>query len=301
VTTTLAPARSGALLAVAVTVLAWASAFVAIRYVGGSYDPGPLTLGRLAVGTLVLGASLLVSRHRWVAPSRREWALIVLCGVAWFGVYNVALNAAEQRVDAGTTAMLVNVGPILIALFAGLILREGFPRWLVIGALVAFTGAVLVGAATAQVESADLLGVALTLVAAVTYAIGVLAQKPVLRRLPGLQVTFLACAIGAICALPFAPGLVAGIATAPPTATVWLVYLGAVPTALAFTTWAYALARMDAGRLGVSTYLVPPITIGLGAALLGETPPALALVGGAICLVGVALSRRRSASSARAG
>jgi drug/metabolite transporter (DMT)-like permease len=301
VTTTLAPARSGALLAVAVTVLAWASAFVAIRYVGGSYDPGPLTLGRLAVGTLVLGASLLVSRHRWVAPSLREWVLIVLCGVAWFGVYNVALNAAEQRVDAGTTAMLVNVGPILIALFAGLILREGFPRWLVIGALVAFTGAVLVGAATAQVESADLLGVALTLVAAVTYAIGVLAQKPVLRRLPGLQVTFLACAIGAVCALPFAPGLVAGLATAPSTATVWLVYLGAVPTALAFTTWAYALARMDAGRLGVSTYLVPPITIGLGAALLGETPPVLALVGGAICLVGVALSRRRPASSARAG
>jgi drug/metabolite transporter (DMT)-like permease len=301
VTTTLAPARSGALLAVAVTVLAWASAFVAIRYVGGSYDPGPLTLGRLAVGTLVLGVSLLVSRHRWVAPTGRDWALIVLCGVAWFGVYNVALNAAEQRVDAGTTAMLVNVGPILIALFAGLILREGFPRWLVIGALVAFTGAVLVGAATARVESADLLGVVLTLVAAVTYAIGVLAQKPVLRRLPGLQVTFLACAIGTICALPFAPGLVTEVARAPAAATVWLVYLGAVPTALAFSTWAYALARMDAGRLGVSTYLVPPITIGLGAALLGETPPALALVGGAICLVGVALSRRRPVSSARAG
>ena len=288
-----ARARSGPLLAVAVTVLAWASAFVAIRAVGQSYHPGSLSLGRLLVGALALGGGLLVTRRRWVAPTRREWALIALCGLAWFGVYNVALNAAEQRVDAGTTAMLVNVGPILIALFAGLLLGEGFPRWLVIGALVAFSGAVLVGAATADAERADLLGVVLCLVAAVTYAIGVLAQKPVLRRLPGLQVTWLACTIGAVACLPFAPQLLDDLATAPTGATLGVLYLGAVPTALAFSTWAYALARMDAGRLGVSTYLVPPITILMSALLLQELPPVLALVGGGVCLVGVALSRKR--------
>jgi drug/metabolite transporter (DMT)-like permease len=72
-----------------------------------------------------------------------------------------------------------------------------------------------------------------------------------------------------------------------------LVYLGLVPTALAFTTWAYTLARMDAGRLGVTTYLVPPLTILAAWPLLGEVPPGLAVAGGVVCLVGVALSRRR--------
>lgn len=290
--TTAPRVRSGALLAVVVTVLAWASAFVAIRAVGVSYDAGPLALGRLLIGALALGAGLLATR-RWVAPTPREWALIALCGLAWFAVYNVALNAAEQRVDAGTTAMLVNVGPILIALFAGLLLGEGFPRPLLIGAGVAFSGAVLVGAATADTETADLLGVLLCLVAAVTYAIGVLAQKAVLRRLPALQVVFLSCAIGAVACLGFTPGLLDDLAAAPAAATAGLVYLGLVPTALAFSTWAYALARMDAGRLGVTTYLVPPITIAMSAVLLGELPPVLALVGGAVCLVGVGLSRRR--------
>ncbi|WP_226363553.1 DMT family transporter [Pseudonocardia abyssalis] len=284
--------RSGALLAVVVTVLAWASAFVAIRAVGASYEPGPLALGRLLVGALALGAGVLVSR-RWVAPTAREWGLIMLCGIAWFAVYNVALNAAEQRIDAGTTAMLVNVGPILIALFAGLLLGEGFPRWLLIGGGIAFGGVLLVGAATADTDSADVLGVVLCLVAAVTYAVGVLAQKPVLRRLPALQVTFLACVIGAVACLPFTPGLLTDLAAAPAGATAGLVYLGVVPTALAFSTWAYALARMDAGRLGVTTYAVPPITIALSAVLLGELPPWLALVGGLVCLVGVGLSRRR--------
>ena len=284
--------RSGALLAVVVTVLAWASAFVAIRAVGAFYEPGPLALGRLLVGALALGAGVLLGR-RWVAPTAREWALVVLCGIAWFAVYNVALNAAEQRIDAGTTAMLVNVGPILIALFAGLLLGEGFPRRLLIGAGVAFLGVLLVGAATADTDSADVLGVVLCLVAAVTYAIGVLAQKPVLRRLPALQVTFLACAVGAIACLPYTPALLADLAAAPAGATAGLVYLGVVPTALAFSAWAYALARMDAGRLGVTTYAVPPVTIGLSAMLLGELPPWLALVGGVVCLAGVGLSRRR--------
>jgi drug/metabolite transporter (DMT)-like permease len=287
----------GAVAAVAVTVLAWASAFVAIRYVGSSYSPGSLALGRLVVGSLVLGATLLLGRRHWVAPNRREWTLIVLCGLAWFAVYNVALNAAEQRIDAGTTAMLVNVGPVLIALFAGLLLGEGFPRWLVIGALIAFAGAAVVGAATTGPTGpdagSDVLGVVLALVAAATYAVGVLAQKPVLRRLPGLQVTWLACTIGALACLPFTPALLDDLAAAPAAATAWLVYLGAAPTALAFSTWAYALSRMDAGRLGVTTYLVPPITVAVSALLLGEVPSTWAVVGGAVCLVGVALSRRR--------
>jgi drug/metabolite transporter (DMT)-like permease len=276
-------------LAVVVTVLAWASAFVAIRGVGEDLSPGALALGRLLIGAAVL-AVLLVGRG-WVAPDRREWTLLVVCGVGWFGIYNVALNAAEQHLDAGTTAMLVNIGPILIAILAGFLLGEGFPRWLVVGVAVAFVGVLLIGTATRGADL-DLVGVLLCVVAAVTYAIGVVAQKPLLRRLPGLQVTFTACAIGALCCLPWAGALVRDLGTAPAGSIAGMVYLGVVPTALAFSTWAYALTRMDAGRLGVTTYLVPPLVILLGWLLLDEVPPALAVVGGAVCLAGVALSRR---------
>ena len=73
-------------------------------------------------------------------PTRREWALLTGCGLAWFAVYNIALNAGEQRVDAGTAALVISVGPVLIAVAAGLLLGEGFPRWLVVGAGVALVG-----------------------------------------------------------------------------------------------------------------------------------------------------------------
>ena len=66
--------------------------------------------------------------------------------------------------------------------------------------------------------------------------------------------------------------------------------------ALGFVTWAFALSRTDAGRLAVTTYLVPPISVALGWLVLGETPVSLAYLGGALCLAGVSVSRRSSAA-----
>src|SRR5690606_31242288 len=141
-------------------------------------------------------------------------------------------------------------------------------------------------------EFGDGSGVVWALIAALVYAIGVLCQKRVLTRMPATQVTWMGCAIGAIACLPFAGGLIAELQQAPAMAIVGVVYLGAVPTALAFTTWAYALSRMPAGRLGVTTYVVPAIVVALGFLFFQEIPTVLAIIGGVVCLVGVALSRR---------
>jgi drug/metabolite transporter (DMT)-like permease len=284
------PNRTRLVAAVGFTVVAWASAFVAIRAVGADVRPGALTLGRLAVGVVLLG--LLQLRAGWVAPTRREWLLLAGAGVAWFGVYNVALNAAEHQIDAGTAAMLVSIGPVVIALLAGAFLREGLPPWLIAGALVSLAGVAVIALAPARTDPLEPTGVLLCLLAAGTYSIAVILQKIALRRLPAVQVTSIACAAGAAACLPFTGQLVEDLASAPASSIAGVLYLGAVPTALAFSTWAYALARTQAGRLGVTTYLVPPVAIALSAILLGETPLALQLAGGALCLAGVALSRK---------
>lgn len=278
--------------AIVTALLSWAAAFLLIRASAPHFDPGSLSLGRLAVGALALGVALAL-RGRWVRPTRREWLLLAAFGVSWFFVYNLALNAAEHDLDPGTAAMVVNVAPLIVALVAGGILGEGFPRWLVIGACVAFCGVIIIGVATSTGQL-SLVGVLLALVAAVTYAIGVLTQKPLLRRLPALQVTFVGVTIGAICCLPWTGSLVAQVAAAPPVATAGVVVLGLVPTALAFLAWGYALTHMPAGSLTTLTYLVPFIATVAAWPLLGEVPPPLALVGGLVCLAGVALTRIRT-------
>jgi len=285
------PTRGQAVLvgAVGLTVALWASAFVAIRYADRQLSPGALALGRLLVGSAALGLLVLARRER--LPGRRDFVGIVVCGVLWFGVYNVSLNAAETRIDAGTAAMLVNVGPILIAIFAGLVLREGFPSRLFTGCLVSFAGAAVIGVATSRHGLHESVGAILCVVAAFAYAGGVVAQKPVLRNVSPLTVTWLACTIGAISCLPYAGSLVHGVAHARTSTLAWTVYLGVAPTAIGFVTWAYALARTTAGRMGSTTYLVPPLALLFGWAFLAEVPPLLVLPGGVLCLAGVALAR----------
>ena len=282
---------ASALAAVLLTVVLWASAFVGIRAAGADLSPGSIALGRLTIGTLALG--VLVATRPWVPVARQDLVLIAAAGLTWFAIYNLAINQAEHTLDAGTASMLVNTGPIFIALLAGLFLGEGFPRRLLLGCGVAFGGTLVIGFATSSSAGSGTpaLGVALCLVAAVAYAVGVTFQKPALRRVPALQVTWLACLVGALVCLPFAPGLAADLGRARPTSIAWLVYLGLFPTSIAFTAWAFALSRTAAGRLGSTTYLVPAVAIVLGGLLLGEAPPLLAIVGGGMSIAGVVLAR----------
>ena len=83
-------------------------------------------------------------------PGRRDVAAIAVVGLFWFGLYNIALNAAERRVDAGTASMLVDVARSSSPSFAGLVLHEGFPRRLFAGCAVALAGVVVIGTATSD-------------------------------------------------------------------------------------------------------------------------------------------------------
>ncbi|SMF22236.1 DMT family transporter [Streptomyces sp. Amel2xC10] len=288
-----ATSRTGLLAAgaAAVTVVLWASAFVSIRSAGAAYAPGALALGRLAAGSVTLAVLCLLRREGW--PPRAAWPGIALSGLLWFGVYMVVLNWGEQQVDAGTAALVVNIGPLLIALLGVRLLGDPMPPRLLAGMAVSFAGAVAVGLSMSGGGGSSVLGVVLCLVAAIAYAAGVVAQKPALGRASVLQVTTFGCLTGTVLSLPFTGQLIRDASDAPLSATLNMIYLGVFPTALAFTTWAYALARTTVSRMGATTYAVPALVVLLSWLTLGEVPGALTLVGGALCLAGVAVSRSR--------
>lgn len=286
-----------------VTVLLWASAFVAIRAVGDTFSPGSLTLGRLLVGVLAL--TLIARPTRATMPRGRALQLVMLYGVVWFGAYNIALNAAERDLDAGTTALIINIAPAIVALLAGFLFKEGFPRPLMIGIAVAFSGVALIGISTRHdstaVSTASTTAVLLCLAAAVFYAIGALAQKPALRSVEPVMSVWLGCLIGAVVCLPFTPALLSEIPDASATDLLWLIYLGVFPTAIGFTTWSYALKRISAGQAASTTYLVPAVATLISWLVLDEVPAALAFVGGALCLFGVMVTRLKPRAAHSAG
>lgn len=280
------------LVAALVTVVLWASAFIGIRGAGPHFDPGALALLRMTVGTLALG--LIAWRHGIRVPERRHLPLVAVWGVGWFCVYNLALNAAERTLDAGTAAMVVNLAPLMVVLFSGLFLREGFPRPLLIGAPVAFLGVVLIGFNSHTAEGLDIAGLLLALLAAVMYAGCTLLQKRLLSvGTDATTLTWLGAIAGTLALLPWTGNLIGALQSAPMEATLWVVYLGIFPTAVAFTAWAYVLQRSTAGQTAATTYVVPALAILMSWAILGEVPTLMMFIGGALCLIGVLITRMR--------
>ena len=272
------------------TVTLWGSAFVGIRAAGAALSPGSLALGRLIVSCILLGVVAAVRRDR--LPSPRDLVAIAIYGVLWLAIYSTSLNAAERIVDAGTAALLINVGPIVVAILAGIFLHEGFPRRLFAGCAIAFAGCAAIGFATTQTRTGAGIGMVLLAVAMLAYSTAIVVQKPVLARVPSFQVTWLGVAAATMACLPFAPSLISELPKAGAAAIAWTVYLGAFPTAIGFASWGYALRRTKAGQLSTLTYLAPVVAVVLGWVVLGERPPWLALAGGAVAIAGVYYARR---------
>src|SRR6266480_1824286 len=237
-------------------------------------------------------------------PSKHLPLLAALVAVLLWAAAFVGIRAAGRSFSPGPLALgRLALGSVLLG---ALVLSRPTIRptrrelaLLVLGGALAFAGVVVIGLATSS-RSASLLGVILCVAAALASAIGMVAEKPVLNRIAALQATWTCCLVGALFCLPYAPQLVREWRVAPPSGIAWLLFLGVFPTSIAFTTWAYALARGSAGRLAATAYLVPPLTIVLSWLILGEMPGVIAVLGGALCLVGVAIARKAPAVTASA-
>ena len=278
--------RRLATLAAAGTVLLWASAFPAITVAVQGLGPAGLAVARLAVASaaLALAAPLLGVRR----PQARDLPLIALCGLAGMAGYQLLLNAGERVVPAGTASLLVATAPVYASLLAVAFLGERFSgrRWA--GSAVALAGTAVIAASHGLGFGTSAL---LVLAAAVLQGIFHAAQKPLLARYTGFEVTAYAMWAGTAFILPWTGSLLRTLPQAGGAAIASAVFLGLAPSAAGFVLWAYAVARADVGRVTLSLYLVPAVAIGISLAWLGQVPGPVELAGGMIALAGVLLAR----------
>src|SRR5689334_22020416 len=290
--------------AAAGTVLLWASAFPAITVAVRGLGPAGLAVARLAVASLALAALAPVLGVR--RPARGDLPLIAVCGLAGMTGYQLLLNAGERVVPAGTASLLVATAPVYASLLAVAFLGERATRRP--GASQHWAGSAVALAGTALIAASHGLGFGVSalivLAAAVLQAIFHTAQKPLLARYTGFEVTAYAMWAGTVFVLPWTGSLLRALwgpgAHAGGAAIGSAVFLGLAPSAAGFVLWAYAMARMDVGRVTVSLYLVPAAALGISLVWLGEIPGPAELIGGAIALAGVVLASGGPTSHGRA-
>ncbi|MBK1865058.1 DMT family transporter [Aestuariivirga sp. YIM B02566] len=271
---------------VVITILIWASAFPAIR--AGLASFGPIELGalRFAIAGVPAALYLLITRPGW--PKGGEVWRILTGGIFFVALYTVLLNIGEQTVSAGPASFIINVNPIITAIFAMLLLNETFGRWAWVGTAVSFAGIGLIAFGEGEGLSLNM-GALFIFGAALCNTVTTIAQKPLFKTHKPVTVAAWNIVIGTLILMPAMPSALAQIPAASNEAIFSVIYLGIGPSMIAYATYSIMLSKFPASRASNFLYSVPPISTLLGFLWLGEVPGLLAILGGLMALAGVVM------------
>jgi drug/metabolite transporter (DMT)-like permease len=285
-------------LMLAALALIWGASFMFIKIAVREVDPATLIAGRIGLGALTLAAIVpfALGARRTATELRRFAVPLVAVGLLNTAIPFWLLSWGETRIDSGLAAIIQAAVPIFMAVVAfGFFPDERVTGLRLAGVLVGFVGvALLVGA---QPEG-QLLGALAVVGMATFYAIGGLLAGRFLKDAPPLVVALGTTSAAALVVL--GPGIARAPAQMPGwKATVSIVVLGVVGTALAYLLFFAIISGAGAARAGLVTYLVPPVALAYGTVFLGERLAAAAIAGLLLILAGVALGARARRATVR--
>lgn len=268
----------------------WGSAFPMIKLGLEDFSVPHFTLLRHLVASATFVPLLLAFRAKlW--PRRRDLPYFLLLGAVGFLVYHLALNYGEQRVSAGAASLIIATAPAITAVIAAFMTDDRLPVGGWIGSAISLLGVTLVvlGESRVDLGSAFSLYALFIVVAAVATAFFAVLQRKMFAHYRPIEVAAFATWLGTAPMLVFLPGLAGAVASAGSNALLAGVYTGILPSAVAYTIFAYALSKSPVTVVTAFLYMVPVFSL-LGAwLLLGETPSLLTYLGGAVAISGVVL------------
>lgn len=270
--------------------LFWGSAYVGIRAGLKSYSPGCLALLRYLVASLCIAFIYLHARN-FRRLSLFEISLAAISGIFSFTIYSIALNYGELTVTAGIAGFIISQIPVILTLLAAIFFREKIAWFGWLGTSISFLGIVLIAIGESEGAHFDI-GVIWILIATFSGSFYALLQKKLLKTMHPIELTALSIWTGTAAMLFYLPNLLQEIPKASLTATLWVVYIGIFPAAIAYLLWTYILAQMPTTKAASYLYLVPLFATALGWLILNEIPHPLAIIGGFIALGGAILVNR---------
>lgn len=267
--------------------LMWGSSFLLIAIGVEHLDPGVVAGGRLAFGVAAL---LAFPAARTLIP-RAEWGRIASLGVVWMALPFLLFPIAEQWVDSSIAGVVNSALPIFAALVALALVRRPPRAVMAVGLSIGFIGVLLVSGPSLSGGGREAFGIALLVIAVMSYGVAVNVAVPLQQRYGSLPMVLHMEIAGLIFVLPFA---LFGLTRSEfDTGSILAVMaLGIFGTGLAFGLYTRVLGKLGATRASIVTYFFPVVAVILGATFRDEPVTLLMIAGTALILVGAWLSGR---------
>ncbi len=286
--------ESRAYAGLAVCAALWGLVFVANHELLAVLDAEQIVTARYLLVALAF-AALLAVRPAWrVRPSRRDWAMLALCGLLAVPLSQLPVVEGQRFLAPPLAAMLIASGPVSGALFAAAFLRERITARHVLGLGVALSGValiVLVGAGSGASGESSVLGAFITIVSPTAWAAYTVVSKPLAARYAPVAAVGLTCVVGGVFLLPLLPHTLPGLDGLSAADWWWLAFLVTAGTVAPFLLWFSSLRALPVNAATPFMYLVPVFATGWTVAVLGQLPESVTLLGGALVVTGVALTQ----------
>ena len=267
-----------------IAIVLWALSSVLVRITFGIISSVHLAALRNLISMLTL---LIVCLAKGIPPpKKRDIPIFIIAGLLGFAVFSICFNYGITLVTAATGNVIFAITPIISAVIAQVVLKERirFLGWVFTG--VSFAGILVIvlwnGILAINHGAFWILG------AALCNSIYNLIQRRLLKTYPAIRSTAYVMVVGAFLMTPLLPGAFRELLIAPPSAIVYVFYMGILSSAVSYLLWARALAL--AKRTADVTnflYLSPFVAAIMAFAIFSELPDWGTVVGGAIIMFGL--------------
>jgi drug/metabolite transporter (DMT)-like permease len=280
----------------------WGINFTLIKIALRDFSPMAFNGLRFGLATAIIMVILWAQARRsgdrdLLYVPRRDWLPVILLGLFGHTLYQVIFINGLSHTTPANSSLLMATSPIWVGIIGWLLRIERVNRLMWLGILLSFAGIIVLvmgGEAGISLDPAHLLGDGLILACALAWAIYTTASKPLLTRYSPLKLTAWSMLAGAIpLTLLSIPALAQQDWTVvSPAAWGGLVFSTLMALVAGYLIWYTSVQRVGNARTAVYSNLTPVIAIVFAWLTIGSALAPLQLLGGAIVLVGLVVTRR---------
>ena len=275
----------------AIVAVSFSSIFIA----WSSSDYVTIALYRLAFATAILLPFALRGGERLRGVSRRDALLMAGVGAilaTHFTLWIASLKAGDVAVPVASSVILVTSHPVLVGLLSHFVFKERVNRTMAAGILLGFAGVVVIALADYRAAAPTIVGDLLAFLGGVAAGLYLLAGRRIRQRVSLTSYAFIvyASATGVL----FLYTIVLGASLAPkgdvPREIGLFLAMAIVPHIGGHTLYNWALRWVSAPVVSLSLVGEPIGSSLLAWALLAQVPSGFVGVGGALAIVGIAMT-----------